>query len=239
MPALSESEWTALILSLKTAGACTAVVCVPGTLCGWLIAKKHFPGRTLLICATHVPLVVPPVVIGYLLLLILGRNGVIGSRLDDWFGWNIAFTWYAAVIASAIVAFPLIVRSVSTSVSLIDPGIEDAAATLGAGPVRRFLTIILPGAMPGVLAGMMLAFARSLGEFGATMTFAGNLSGETRTLSLAVYTAMQTTDGDSVVARLAVLSILLSFMVLAASEVMLKKSPNSRTVRGRRAEASQ
>ena len=169
---LSPMEWTCLGLSLKVACVSAAVVAIPGIACGWLLARKSFPGKGFVDMLVHAPLVLPPVATGYLLLVILGRNGLVGSWLWDGLGLSLAFTWWAAVVASAVVALPLMVRSVRLAVELVDPRLEEAAATLGSGPFHRFGTVTLPLAMPGILAGMMLAFARSLGEFGATISAA-------------------------------------------------------------------
>ena len=219
---LTAAELEALRVSAWVACGCCLVVVLPGIAFGWLLARKQFPGKALLDGLLHVPLVLPPVVTGYLLLLLLGRNGLFGHWLEAWFGLTLAFSWYAAVIASAVVALPLMVRSVRLAVAMIDPELEQAATTLGAGPWRRFLTITLPLALPGIVAGVLLAFARSLGEFGATVTFAGNLAGETRTLSLAVYSAMQSANAEAMVARLAGISVLLALTAMVASEVLAR-----------------
>jgi len=210
----------ALKLSVQVALCCTLVTAIPGAMAGWLLARWNFPGKTLVDGLVHLPLVVPPVVVGYSLLLLLGRNGWIGRYLDEWFGLGLSFTFWGAVIASAVCAFPLVVRSVRVAVELVDLRLEAAAATLGAGPLRRLLTVTAPLALPGILAGLTLAFARSLGEFGATMTFAGNLQGETRTLSLAVFGAMQTPGRESFVATLAAISIALAVGSLIVSELL-------------------
>lgn len=211
-------ELSALWLSLKVSVWCVALIAVPGLVTGWLLARVRFPGKALVDGLVHLPLVLPPVVPGYLLLLLLGRNGPVGRWLDASWGVTLAFTWQGAVVASAVMAFPLMVRAVRLAMALVDPRLEDAARTLGAGPLRVWLTVTVPLALPGVLAGLVLAFARSLGEFGATVTFAGNVAGETRTLPLAIYTYTQMPGGDGPALRLVVISILLALAALWASE---------------------
>jgi molybdate transport system permease protein len=212
------------MLSLKVALCSAAVVAVPGAACGWLLARKTFPGKQIVDAAVHAPLVMPPVATGYLLLVTLGRGGVLGRWLWESFAVGVAFTFWAAVLASAVVAMPLMVRSVRLAVQLVDPRLEESAATLGAGPVRTLLLVTLPLALPGIVAGMVLAFARSLGEFGATITFAGNVVGETRTLPLAVYSSMQVPGGEASAMRLVALSLALSVAALCASEVIARYS---------------
>jgi len=212
----------ALCLSLEVAAYCTLVTALPGIAVGWLLARCRFPGKTAVDVLVHVPLVVPPVIVGYLLLLSLGREGWIGRYLNEWFDLRIAFTFWGAVVAAAICAFPLVVRSVRTAVELVDPRLEQAAATLGAGRLRRLATITLPLSLPGILAGLSLAFARSLGEFGATMTFAGNMPGETQTLSLAVFSRMQSPGSEATVAILAAVSIGLATFSLVLSELFTR-----------------
>ncbi|HCK81135.1 MAG TPA: molybdate ABC transporter permease subunit [Candidatus Competibacter sp.] len=212
-------ELTALWLSLKIGLWCTALIAVPGLVTGWLLARVRFPGKALVDGLVHLPLVLPPVVPGYLLLLLLGRNGPLGRWLYETWGVTFAFTWQGAVIASALMAFPLMVRAVRLAVTLVEPRLEDAARTLGAGPLRVWLTVTVPLALPGILTGLVLAFARSLGEFGATVTFVGNVAGETRTLPLAIYSYTQTPGGDGPALRLAVISGLLALAALWASEL--------------------
>jgi molybdate transport system permease protein len=171
----------------------------------------------------HLPLILPPVVVGYLLLLFLGRNGIVGAWLYEVFGITIAFTWKGAAIASAVMGFPLMVRAIRLSLEGVDRGFESAARTLGAGPVRVFMTVTLPLILPGVLSGTILAFARSLGEFGATIAFVSNSPGETRTLPLALVTAIQSASGDATAARLVVISVVLALVTLIASEVMARR----------------
>lgn len=197
----------------------------------WLLARKHFYGKALLSGIIHLPLVLPPVVIGYLLLIAMGRNGFIGKYLFNWFGISFAFSWKGAVLASAIVAFPLVVRAIRLSLESIDIKLEQAAKTLGASPWRVFFTITLPLSLPGVLAGIVLGFARSLGEFGATITFVSNIVGETQTIPLAMYSFIQTPGAESEAARLCFFAIVLSLIALLLSEwlakVMQKRLGNS------------
>ncbi len=212
-------ELTALWLSVKIGLWCTVLIAVPGLLTGWLLARVRFPGKALVDGLVHLPLVLPPVVPGYLLLLLLGRNGPIGRWLFETWGVTLAFTWQGAVVASAIMAFPLMVRAVRLAVTLVEPRLEDAARTLGAGPLRVWLTVTVPLSLPGILTGLVLAFARSLGEFGATVTFVGNVAGETRTLPLAIYSYTQIPGGDGPALRLVIMAILLALLALWASEL--------------------
>lgn len=221
---LSEYEWQAVLLSLKVSSL--AVVCsLPlGILMAWILVRCRFPGKSLLDSIIHLPLVLPPVVIGYLLLVVMGRRGVIGQRLYEWFGFSFSFSWHGAVLASAVVAFPLMVRAIRQSLEAVDPKLELAARTLGASPWRVFFTITLPLSVPGVIVGVVLAFARSLGEFGATITFVSNIPGETRTIPLAMYTLIETPGAESAAARLCVLAILLSLAALMISDWLAKRS---------------
>jgi molybdate transport system permease protein len=220
---MSPQERMALWISAKVAVCCVAVIALPGIVCAWVLARGRFTGKALLDTVVHAPLVIPSVVSGYLALLMLGRHGILGRYLYEAFGISLAFTWKAAVVASAIMAFPLMVRPVRAALEQVDRGIEQAASTLGAGRLRVFVTVTLPLAMPGLVSGLILAFARSLGEFGATITFAANIEGETRTLPLAVYTLIQTPGGDGPAMRLVVISVLLSVGALALSEVMSRR----------------
>lgn len=216
---LSPEEWSALLLSLKVAAVCVAVALAPGVGVAWLLARRAFRGKVIVDALIHAPLVMPPVVVGYVLLVSLGRGGL---------NLNIAFTWRAAVIASAVMGFPLLVRAVRLSIEAVDPRLEQAASTLGASPWRVFTTITLPGALPGVLTGMVLAFARSLGEFGATIMFAGNIEGQTQTLPLAIYSLTQRTDGDAAAARLVVISIVIALAALVGSELIARRLRRAR-----------
>ncbi|CDH46139.1 molybdate ABC transporter permease subunit [Candidatus Contendibacter odensensis] len=216
---LTPEELSALGLSLKVGLWCTALVAGPGILLGWLLARVQFTGKAIVDGLIHLPLVLPPVVPGYLLLLLLGKQGPLGHWLYDMWGITLVFTWQGAVVASAVMALPLMVRAVRLAVSLVEPRLEDAARTLGAGPLRVWLTITLPLAAPGILTGLVLAFARSLGEFGATVTFVGNVAGETRTLPLAIYTYTQIPGADGPALRLVIISILLALAALWLSEL--------------------
>lgn len=215
---LSTEEITIIALSLKVA-AVSVMFSVPLALaCAMLLARATFPGKTLFDAFVHLPLVLPPVVIGYFLLVLFGKKGAIGSVLDQWFGVTFAFRWTGAALAAAVMGFPLMVRAMRLSLEAVPPKLEWAARTLGASRWRVFLTVTLPLALPGVAVGVLLAFARSLGEFGATITFVSNIPGETQTLPLAIYTLTQSPGADGAIMRLCALSILLSLAALAASE---------------------
>lgn len=220
---LSPAEIDALLLSLKV--AFWAVLCsLPlGVLMAWILSRLDFPGKTLLDGLLHLPLVLPPVVIGYLLLVGLGRNGFLGKMLYVYFGITIAFTWKGAVVASAVMAFPLLVRTVRLSLDAVNPKLEMAARTLGASPLRVFFTITLPLSIPGIVAGMVLAFARSLGEFGATITFVSNIPGQTQTLPLALYTMTQIPNGEAAAMRLCVIAIVLALLALVGANWLEKR----------------
>lgn len=220
---LTAGEGSALALSVRVGLVCVLLALPVAVALGWILARRTFPGRAILDAFIHLPLVLPPVVVGYLLLVSLGRNGVPGRWLHA-IGIEVAFTPLAAVIASAVMALPLMVRAVRLAIELVDPRLEDAARTLGAGPWRVFATITLPLAFPGVLTAAVLGFARSLGEFGATILFAGNIAGETRTLPLAIFTEVQRPGGEAGAARLVVLAVLLSFAALLASEVLARRA---------------
>lgn len=221
---LSPAEIEALLLSARVAIFCTLVICIPGVAVAWLLAKKSFIGKSLLDSVVHLPLVLPPVVPGFLLLLLLGSQGLIGKWLQATFGINIAFTWIGAVIASAVMAFPLMVRSARLAINQVDTGLEAAAQSLGAHPLRVFFTITLPLALPGIVTGLILAFSRSLGEFGATITFVGNIEGETRTLPLAIYTYTQVPGGDMAAIRLVVLSMIIALGALMISDLLERRA---------------
>jgi molybdate transport system permease protein len=220
---LSAAELEALWLSLKVSLTAVIAILPLGIAAAWLLARRNFFGKTLVDGLIHLPLVVPPVVVGYLLLVMLGRRGVIGAWLYDLFGISLAFTWRGAAVAAGVMAFPLMVRAIRLSFESIDPRLETAARTLGAGPIRVFATLTLPLIAPGILTGCVLAFARALGEFGATITFVSNIPGETRTLPLAIYSSIQTPGGEDAAFRLTVLSILLSLAALATSEYLSRR----------------
>ncbi|CDH20636.1 molybdate transport protein (ABC superfamily,membrane) [Xenorhabdus bovienii str. kraussei Quebec] len=215
---LSEYEWQAILLSLKISGISVLFSLPLGILMAWVLARCQFFGKSLLDSIIHLPLVLPPVVVGYLLLLSMGRRGVIGEFLYDWFGVSFAFSWTGAALASAVVAFPLMVRAIRLALEGIDRRLEQAARTLGASPLKVFFTITLPLSLPGVIVGAVLAFARSLGEFGATITFVSNIPGETRTIPLAMYTLIETPGAETAAARLCVIAIVLALVSLMLSE---------------------
>ncbi len=224
MVSLSPTEWSAVWLSLKVAFGVALVTAIPAIALGWLLARREFRGKVALESLIHAPLVIPPVVTGYLLLILFGRTGYIGQWLEQWFGIRLVFTWQGAVLASAIVALPLAVRSVRLAIMLVDQKLEEAALTLGYRPARVFFKITLPLAWPGVLGGVLLAFSRSLGEFGATITFAGNVEGMTQTLPLAIYSAMQVPGEETIAMRLVIFSLILCFASLLASEYLTRWS---------------
>ena len=223
MPELTPLEIEALGLSLRVALWSVAVSLPFGLAVAWLLGRREFYGKTLLNGIVHLPLVLPPVVVGYLLLLLLGRQGPLGSWLYTTFGISLPFTWEGAALAAAVMAFPLMVHAMRLSIEAVDQNLETAARTLGASRLGVFITITLPLMLPGILAGAVLAFARSLGEFGATITFVSNIPGETRTLPLALYSLIQTPDGEAGALRLAVLSVIVSLAALAASEVLARR----------------
>ena len=216
----SPVELEALFLSLKVAIWSVLITLPLGLFTAWLLARKDFYGRAFVNGIVYLPLVLPPVVIGFFLLAMLGRHGPIGQLLDNMFGITVIFTWQGAAIASAIMSFPLMVRAIRISIENVDTKLEAAARTLGASPFRVFYSITLPLISPGILAGTLLAFARSLGEFGATITFVSNIPGETRTLPLAIYSLVQTPGGDTGALRLVILSVIIALMALLISEYL-------------------
>lgn len=218
MWSLSPVEIDIVLLSLKVAACCVLVLLLPAIAMAWLLARKQFWGHAVVDALVHLPMVLPPVVLGYMLLVLLGRRGWIGSWLYEQFHIQLTFHWWGAVIASAVMAFPLMVRAIRQALMQVNPLLEQAAQTLGATPVKIFFSITLPLSYHGVLTGGILAFSRSLGEFGATITFAGNLEGETRTLPLAIYSLTQSPEGDAAALRLVVLSVLVSVFALLASQ---------------------
>ena len=220
---LSQLEIEALSLSLKVSVWAVACILLPGIAIAWLLARREFLGKALLDGVVHLPLVLPPVAIGYVLLVMFGRNGPLGALLYDWLGVNLIFSWRGAAVAAGIMAFPLLVRAVRLSMEVVDQRLETAARTLGARPWRVFLTITLPLASPGILTGVLLAFIRCLGEFGATITFAANVPGETRTLPLALYTALQVPGGEDAALRLALVAIALAIGALVASQFLARE----------------
>ena len=226
MFALTPFEIGAIQLSLKVAGL-ALLGCLPmGLLAAWVLARCDFYGKSLLNGLIHLPLVLPPVVVGYLLLVLFGKQGALGRWFWETFEVTIAFSWKGAAVAAGIMAFPLMVRSVRLSLELVDTGLEDAARTLGASPKWVFITITLPLILPGLLTGTILTFARSLGEFGATITFVSNIPGETQTLPLALYSLTQAPDGDLGALRLVVISVVISLAALIASEALSRRINN-------------
>ncbi|HSR71425.1 MAG TPA: molybdate ABC transporter permease subunit [Kiloniellales bacterium] len=223
MGPLTPLEVEALGLSLRVALWSVATSLPLGLLVAWLLARRDFLGKSALNAVVHLPLVLPPVVVGYLLLVLLGREGPLGRLLLHLFGVTLPFTWQGAALAAAVMAFPLMVRAMRLSLEAVDRRLEAAARTLGARPWTVFLTVTLPLMAPGILVGALLAFARSLGEFGATITFAANIPGETRTLPLALYTLVQTPGGEAGAYRLAGLSVLLALAALGASELLARR----------------
>ena len=221
--ALTAEEWEAVHLSLRVATAAMVGSLPFAVAVAWLLARKRFPGRALLDGFVHLPLVVPPVVTGYLLLLTFGRHGPIGAFLESTFGIVLAFRWTGAALAAAIMGFPLIVRAIRLSIEAIDPGLESAASTLGANRIVVFLTVTLPLMLPGILAGTVLSFARGLGEFGATITFVGNIPGVTQTIPTAIYTYTQIPGGEPAALRLAAISVVIAFAALLASEALSRR----------------
>jgi len=214
-----QAELEALLLSLRIAGVAVTFSLPFAIGAAWILARTRFPGRVFLDGLIHLPLVLPPVVMGYLLLISFGTQAPLGGWLQETFGWRFVFSWTGAALAAAIISFPFQVRAIRLALEAIDPGLEQAAATLGAGPWDRLATITLPLALPGIIAGAVTAYAASLGEFGAIITFVSNVPGETRTLPLAIYTALQTPGGEEIASRLAALSIGLALAGLVGSEM--------------------
>lgn len=225
---LSAEEWGIVALSLKVGGVAVLATLPVAFAIAWLLARYRFPGRMLLDALVHLPLVLPPVVTGWLLLIAFGPFGPVGRWLESWFGVSLMFRWTGAALAAAIMALPLMVRAMRLSIEGIDRRLEGAARTLGATPWHSFWTISLPLALPGVLAALVLGFARSIGEFGATITFVSNIPGETRTLPLAIYSALQVPGGEAMVTRLALLSVALSLGALILSEYLVRRSHGER-----------
>ena len=221
------AEIVALLLSIKVAFWCTLAIVVPGIFMAWLFARKSFFGKSLIDALVHMPLVLPPVVPGFLLLVLFGSQGLIGHYLNEHWGITVAFTWVGAAMASAVMAFPLMVSATKLAINQVDTKLEVAAQSLGAYPLRVFFTITLPLASPGILTGLILSFSRSLGEFGATMAFVGNIEGETRTLPLAIFTYIQTPGSDFPAMRLVVLSMMIALGALMGSAMLERKAMKS------------
>jgi molybdate transport system permease protein len=224
MLGLSPAEWTAVALSLRISIVATLYALPFGLAIGWLLARKNFWGKTVLNGLVHLPLVLPPVVTGYLLLISFGRRGPIGAFLYDHFGIVFSFRWTGAALACGIMGFPLMVQPIRLALEAIDRRLEDAAATLGADRMWVFVTVTLPLALPGVIAGVVLCFARALGEFGATITFVSNIPGETQTISAAIYTFTQVPGGDAAAGRLVLVAIALALAALIAAEWLARRA---------------
>jgi molybdate transport system permease protein len=225
---LSGEEWAIIALSLRVSLVAVLLTMPLAYALAWLLARRRFPGRLLLDAAVHLPLVVPPVVTGWLLLLLFGRAGPVGGWLEEQFGITLVFRWTGAAVAAGVMALPLMVRAMRLSIEAVDRRLVEAARVLGAPRWRAFLSITLPLSAPGIAAGAMLGFARSLGEFGATITFASNIAGETRTLPLAIYSGLQLPGAEGQVMRLAIISIVLSIAALLASELLVRRSVGRR-----------
>ena len=215
---LSPDEWRAVALSLRVSAVATAASLPLGVLVALALARGRFPGRQLLNGLVHLPLILPPVVTGYLLLLTFGRKGWVGQGLDQWFGIVFAFRWTGAALAAAVMAFPLMVRAIRLAIEAVDPKLEEAASTLGASRPMVFATVTLPLILPGIVAGAILAFAKAMGEFGATITFVSNIPGQTQTLPSAIYAFLQVPGGDVQAARLVLVAIVIAMAALLLSE---------------------
>ncbi len=220
---LSPAEWNALCVSLWVAATAVVVSLPAGIAIGWVLARKQFPGKLLVESAVNLPLVLPPVVTGYFLLVLFGKNGSLGRWLDAWFGVRFVFDWKGAAVAAAVVAFPLMVRSIRLSFLAVDPRLEQAARTLGAGRWDAFRTISLPLARDGVIAGSILAFARGMGEFGATVMIAGNIAGETQTIPLFIYDQLETPGGLERSGTIILVSVLVATAALVAGEILERR----------------
>jgi molybdate transport system permease protein len=221
---ITPTEWTAILLSIRVATVATLVATPLGIALAFLLARREFWGKSLVDALVHLPLVLPPVVTGYLLLLALGRRGLIGAFLADHLGIVFAFRWTGAALACGVMSFPLLVRPMRLSIEAVDRKLEQAAETLGAPPWRVFFKVTLPLALPGVLAGMVLGFAKAIGEFGATITFVSNIPGETQTISSAIYSLIQTPDGDTAALRLVIVSVVIAVAALIGAEVFARRA---------------
>jgi molybdate transport system permease protein len=221
---LSPDEWTAVELSLRIAVVATACALPFGIAVGWLLARRNFWGKTVLDGLVFLPLVLPPVVTGYLLLISFGRRGPVGEFLYEYFGIVLSFRWTGAALSCGVMGFPLLVRPIRLAFEAVDRRLEDAAATLGANAILAFVTVTLPLALPGVIVGVVLCFARALGEFGATITFVSNIPGETQTISAAIYSLTQIPGGDAAAGRLVLISIALAFAALVVSEWLSRRA---------------
>lgn len=224
----SEAEWTIIGLSLRVATLSTLLSLPFALAAAYALARWRFPGKALFDAFVHLPLLLPPVLTGYWLLLLFGRQGVLGRWLEQAFGIVLAFDWTGAVLAAAVMAFPLYVRAIRLSIEAIPREIDEMAASVGARPWATFVHVVLPLSRPGILAGMALAFAKALGEFGATITFVSNIPGRTQTLSLAMHSLLQLPGGEAGILRLAVVSVVLALGALLVSEWMVRRSPYRR-----------
>ncbi len=220
---LTPDEWNAVRLSIRVATAAMVFSLPPGILIALLLARGKFWGKSVLNGLVHLPLILPPVVTGYLLLITFGKRGPVGAFLDQYFGIVFSFRWTGAALACGVMAFPLMVRAIRLSVEAVDRRLEAAAGTLGANPLWVFGTITLPLILPGIIAGMILCFAKAMGEFGATITFVSNIPGETQTLPSAIYTFTQVPGGDEGALRLTIISIIIAMAALVASEVLARR----------------
>lgn len=221
---LTESEWQVLFLSAQV-GICATLLCaIPGIFFGWLLARKEFFAKPALEAVLFMPMVLPPTVPGYLLLVVFGSQGAAGQWLKENFGIELAFNWKGAVLAAAVIAFPLMVQAAKLSVQMIDRRLESAASTLGSSPFKVWCSVTLPLMLPGILIGSIMVFSRSLGEFGATITFVGNIAGETRTLPLAIYSATHQIDGDAMVMRLIGICLALAFFSLFLNNLLTRRA---------------
>lgn len=221
---MTSAEWEIVALSLRVGGLAVLGALPIAFALAWLLARREFPGKTILDGLIHLPLVLPPVVTGWLLLIAFAPSGPLGTLSETLFGATVLFRWTGAAIAAAVMALPLMVRAMRLSLEAVDRRLEEAARTLGAGPGRTFRRVTLPLSMPGILAGTVLGFARALGEFGATITFVSNIPGQTRTLPLAIYTELQTPGGEAAVVRLALIAVALSLAALVASEMLARRA---------------
>jgi molybdate transport system permease protein len=221
---LSPDEWQVLALSVRVALVSVACSLPIAVLVALVLARLDFPGKMFVDAVVHLPLVLPPVVVGFALLVLFGKRGPIGSVLDAWFGFTFAFRWTGAALAAALMGFPLMVRAIRLSIEAVDRRLETAARTLGGSPVFVFASVTLPLALPGIVTGTLLSFARGLGEFGATITFVSNIPGETRTLPLAIYTFTQVPNGDAQALRLSIVAVVISMLALAASEWLTRRA---------------
>ncbi|MEX1036793.1 MAG: molybdate ABC transporter permease subunit [Sneathiella sp.] len=221
---MSSAELEIVLLSLKVALWCVGISFIPALLVAWVLARRDFYGKTVLTVIVHLPIFLPPVVVGYFLLVLLGNRGIVGSWLFEHFGISLIFNWKGVVAATAVMAFPFITRAIRQAIEAVDRNLEVAALTLGRSPLMVFLTITLPLIAPGILAGITLGFAKALGEFGATITFVANIPGQTQTLPLAIFALLQTPNAETALWRLVIISVILAFAAIALSEWLSRRS---------------